>query len=116
MASLSYVVIAAVLASVMADLPTHDQLRTMFKAAREACKNETRECQDFCQITNLGILDKDGGGSYVESEAIKAMAIMVHEGILNQEQVNKIAKTCNSGNEREYKDRMRARSAGVPVH
>ncbi|XP_063371402.1 uncharacterized protein LOC134659657 isoform X1 [Cydia amplana] len=104
MAYLLFVVIAAVLATAFADLPTHEELRTMLKTAREACKNETTDCQVFCQITHFGMLDKDG--RYVESEAVKAMSIMVHEGILNLEQVNKIAKTCNSGNEREYKDRM----------
>ncbi|XP_061706133.1 uncharacterized protein LOC133517032 [Cydia pomonella] len=97
MASVRFMVIASVLASVLADLPTQEQLSAMFIVARDACINESSKCQIFCRFKNYGLLDKDG--RYVESEAVKAMSIMVHDGILNQEQLNKIAKTCNSVNE-----------------
>ncbi|XP_063371403.1 uncharacterized protein LOC134659657 isoform X2 [Cydia amplana] len=69
----------------------------MGNAATDACSDENKECFRLCQFKSFGLLDKDG--RYVESEALKALTLMVYDRLLNQEQVNNIAKICNSVNE-----------------
>ncbi|XP_061725743.1 uncharacterized protein LOC133531501 [Cydia pomonella] len=97
MASIRFLVIAVVLGVVLADLPSEEELKKMGDAATDACRNESKQCFRVCQFKSFGILDKDG--RYVESEALKALTLLVYDGKLNQEQVKKIAKICNSVNE-----------------